>query len=771
MSSEASCRSLAVGSRSGRGAGRSLGCRLAPACALLFAVFSGCTSEPPRTLRFVIDTDLAIPTQVDLIKVTVSASRTESGNLCRPWPREVRLQRRSDLPASIAVEIGAQYASWAIIRVQAFYEGVEVAPLRQDIVRAWPSSGSLDVAIFLAAACTTSGCGPGDQCVDGTCATLPPPPGILDDCTRIDQGVPCDRAAEVLDAAACDASDGEETTDGDDALSGPLSFAPGAAVLVDDLASPLGDLDRTPAGTLLVATQGIEPVPGVRPGGNIQVARSDDAGATWTTRSLGNAGGLETYQGRLFRITSELVGVAGSQGTDTPYDTFLRTSSDDGRTFDTPWTNVSLSPDITGEGNFLVTETPGGWFLAAFSGGDTLFYRRSADLDSWTTTTRVSLAAAAPVGGRFGTATDGTSIFLVAPTQDGAIQTLVSSDDGASFWLLSTSPAAAQFHGLDLYLDSAAGSFYACGVASDVAYANDQVYVFDSRDLGETWSTGVPYLDHLAISPRSVTSCHVDGSGVYVAYQDFRSGKITIILPGDPIRCGNGVREPGEECDGGDLGRNNCVSLGRGWGTLLCTGSCRLDPSSCPDPHGYASCASFSSIFDGVYTIDPDDIGPNPAFPVYCAGMDSGTPREYLELPSTAPGANISRYVGNPSSQEATCTYSKVRIADLMAMRIDSSDQSFASCTGTSAIFGSVHWGVAASCSSAVDGTMNLDLTGTPFVLAYDRGVVWEARGWVQRGEITRDEGPGRIVEATGGGFCGGMAVVEPPGLLLSFAE
>ncbi len=48
------------------------------------------------------------------------------------------------------------------------------------------------------------------------------------------------------------------------------------------------------------------------------------------------------------------------------------------------------------------------------------------------------------------------------------------------------------------------------------------------------------------------------------------------------LRCGNGVvDDPPEECDGGDLGGETCASLGLGEGTLDCTSSCVFDTSLC----------------------------------------------------------------------------------------------------------------------------------------------------------------------------------------------
>lgn len=48
----------------------------------------------------------------------------------------------------------------------------------------------------------------------------------------------------------------------------------------------------------------------------------------------------------------------------------------------------------------------------------------------------------------------------------------------------------------------------------------------------------------------------------------------------DPV-CGNGVKEPGEECDGADLGGASCDSLGQGEGQLSCTNDCHYDFGDC----------------------------------------------------------------------------------------------------------------------------------------------------------------------------------------------
>ncbi len=53
-----------------------------------------------------------------------------------------------------------------------------------------------------------------------------------------------------------------------------------------------------------------------------------------------------------------------------------------------------------------------------------------------------------------------------------------------------------------------------------------------------------------------------------------------LFTPGT-ARCGNGLRETGEACDGADLAGFDCTSVGFSSGTLACTAGCRLDTSQC----------------------------------------------------------------------------------------------------------------------------------------------------------------------------------------------
>jgi hypothetical protein len=78
---------------------------------------------------------------------------------------------------------------------------------------------------------------------------------------------------------------------------------------------------------------------------------------------------------------------------------------------------------------------------------------------------------------------------------------------------------------------------------------------------------------------------------------------ILAALSGPPAPvCGNSVAEAGEDCDGPDLGGGTCATEGFDYGSLLCTGSCTYDTTSCA-----LSCdpvAQTCGVGNGCYHLD-----------------------------------------------------------------------------------------------------------------------------------------------------------------------
>jgi len=191
----------------------------------------------------------------------------------------------------------------------------------------------------------------------------------------------------------------------------------------------------------------------------------------------------------------------------------------------------------------------------------------------------------------------------------------------------------------------------------------------------------------------------------------------------------------------------------------------------------HASCADIAdaglSHGDGVYSIDPDGAGPDPAFDVYCL-MSADPPREYLELPAQGAGTNYAHYDGavspngcgtiSNSGGGATTVYTKVRL-DPATLAVSAGDQTFATSTGLTTtklcasgalvLYDTVSFGAAMACYNdySARGDANIDLTGTPFVISTSSTV--GTNGWHGAGTVSYASGR-KIANLTGGGFCGG---------------
>lgn len=86
---------------------------------------------------------------------------------------------------------------------------------------------------------------------------------------------------------------------------------------------------------------------------------------------------------------------------------------------------------------------------------------------------------------------------------------------------------------------------------------------------------------------------------------------------GGPSTCGNGIPEPGELCDGSNLGiYTNCQSLALGPGALTCLSNCLLDLSQCTAPSG-------STCGDGI--VAGNEMCDGNSVPCSTDGFGSGT--------------------------------------------------------------------------------------------------------------------------------------------------
>jgi hypothetical protein len=251
------------------------------------------------------------------------------------------------------------------------------------------------------------------------------------------------------------------------------------------------------------------------------------------------------------------------------------------------------------------------------------------------------------------------------------------------------------------------------------------------------------------------------------------------------------------------LDDNNCGGCG-----VACSaaqhcldGSC-VDPSSCINDGGtctYAtSCTSLVSAHpelpDAVYTIDVDGTGPLPPFAVYCVGMSTGTPKDYLSLPHNYetgyPHSNYT-YVYNPTDCQTgsptVCAsfyrwWTNLHLLFVQgdggepSILIDPTDLTFAilsdpssatatcwqSSAGACGTFYATPYGTANNCDNGYNGSsVDVDLGGTPFSI--DPSMLFVLGGYNTRGNVTMNADCTKV-DGIVGGSCGSISTCPVDG-------
>jgi len=177
---------------------------------------------------------------------------------------------------------------------------------------------------------------------------------------------------------------------------------------------------------------------------------------------------------------------------------------------------------------------------------------------------------------------------------------------------------------------------------------------------------------------------------------------------------------------------------------------------------------------DGTYTLYLNH-HPDGAFSVFCLGMSTGTPAEYLPLTYTGETQNFSRAAsgGAWSGVDVVTRFEKigfnpkymtVGIKGQLTKEIPFS-VSTGHLVGAGHDFTSLGYAWAGSCITLRDssGTANVDLRGTPF--AMDPSVIFSFGGPDQSyypGGSFKFSSQRQVVDLTGGGYCGRIAPAAP---------
>jgi hypothetical protein len=149
------------------------------------------SGEPP--LRLTLTSEVAVPGEIDGLRLSVVASRTSAPLLCGPIVRTFPLAVPGDLPTVLEYRPGPTYDFWIGFRAEWIRAGTPVSA--HEIILAFPTDGRVDAEIRLTRACYDVGvggspCGDAEQCLDGLCVGVAPPD-------------PFD-SPELVETAACD---------------------------------------------------------------------------------------------------------------------------------------------------------------------------------------------------------------------------------------------------------------------------------------------------------------------------------------------------------------------------------------------------------------------------------------------------------------------------------------------------------------------------------------------------------------------------------------
>ena len=214
---------------------------------------------------------------------------------------------------------------------------------------------------------------------------------------------------------------------------------------------------------------------------------------------------------------------------------------------------------------------------------------------------------------------------------------------------------------------------------------------------------------------------------------------------------------------------HNCGGCGNECSTSqICAGATCGNAKSCHDLLVHKG-----PLADGDYTIDPDGTGPIKPFSVFCYGMNTPSPVEYLELQHSALTGEVNSndiVIGGGGACPCPTIifqFTRVRI-NIATLTIIPSDHTFAFARDTSpascwsGLGGACHgfyigeqYGSAVDCAGggSTSGGANVDLRGTGFTI--DPSVAWVVNGFNPGGSsafnTARD-----VLNASGGGFCGG---------------
>jgi len=148
-----------------------------------------------------------------------------------------------------------------------------------------------------------------------------------------------------------------------------------------------------------------------------------------------------------------------------------------------------------------------------------------------------------------------------------------------------------------------------------------------------------------ATSSTSTTSS-AGGAAASSSSSSSSSAAASSSSTGGPDLCGNGTKDPGEQCDGSDFGGLTCEALGLGPGQLVCNAYCSIVATGC-QPKEDCQNGQDDNANGLIDCQDPDCDGVS-------ACIDSCTP----PASATIPAYLYNDITGRPAAHKASCSVS-----------------------------------------------------------------------------------------------------------------
>ncbi|MFH1436536.1 MAG: hypothetical protein ABIJ56_12520 [Pseudomonadota bacterium] len=130
-----------------------------------------CEGEAVDIARLIIDSEVPVPASFNEIEVSASTSKTSEGEFCTPMRRTFIVTSDADMPLIVDYVFGSEYRAWIAFRVVWRLEGVKV--YEREVVRAFVAGERQEIDVTFSQSCVDRTCGEDQQCVDGSCESIP----------------------------------------------------------------------------------------------------------------------------------------------------------------------------------------------------------------------------------------------------------------------------------------------------------------------------------------------------------------------------------------------------------------------------------------------------------------------------------------------------------------------------------------------------------------------------------------------------------------------